>query len=93
MQKYIKHLPLAMFMAYFIKVSLFSVTYVEAVILLILGAAAAFFEFKSNDIKITELDAKVSLYEKQVEAKLKEIEAIKGQVAGLKLSSSFMSKR
>lgn len=82
-----------MFLAYFVRVSLSTATPTEAAILLILGLAAAFFEFKVQDEKLNSLDAKVTDYQTQVEAKLREIEAIKSQVAGIKLTSSYGIKR
>ena len=84
-----KVLPLGIFCLYFIKVCLQPVTLTEAAILMILGAVAAFYEFKSTDKKILELEEIVKKHQDQIELRFKELDGVKNQVAGIKLSSSY----
>lgn len=89
MDRYKKNIPLGIFSLYFIKVCLQPVTLTEAAILMILGTVAAFYEFKSTDKKILELEQKVNGHQEQIEQKFKELDGVKSQVAGIKLASSY----
>lgn len=91
MQKYIPHLPLALFTLYFIKVSIFPVNLAEALILAVLGAAACFFEFKNAESKLKSMESKLDQAVKSFSEKAAEIQQIKDQINGLKLSG-FVSR-
>lgn len=89
----VKIIPLGTFLLYFIKVCLQPVTLTEAAILLILGVVASFYEFKSNDNKIQELEALVQNHQKLIEDKFKELDGVKNQVAGIKLSNTYKAQQ
>jgi hypothetical protein len=61
----------------------------EAAILLILGSVAAFYEYKSTNKKIDELEAIVAKHQELIENKFKELDGVKTQVASIKLSNSY----
>lgn len=88
-----KVLPLGIFCLYFIKVCLQPVTLTEAAILMILGTVAAFYEFKSTDKKIQELEETVKKHQEMIEFRFKDLDGVKSQVAGIKLSNSFKSNQ
>lgn len=44
--KYIKHLPLALFTSFCLKYLVFSISYTDIMLLAVLAASAAFFEYK-----------------------------------------------
>lgn len=91
MTQYKKIIPLGTFCLYFIKVCLQPVTLTEAAILLILGTVAAFYEFKSADQKMLDLEDKVNKHQEEIEKRFKELDGVKSQVAGIKLSNSYKS--
>jgi hypothetical protein len=92
MQKYRKSIPLMAFCLYFLKVSLLPTGPVEASILLILGSVAAYFEYKSNDQKIKDLESKLDLYIKDSAQKFVELEGVKSQVAGIKMATGYKTQ-
>jgi hypothetical protein len=94
----IKFLPLGLFVSYFIKALIFSVSYPEAVILAVLAGAACFFLYKDSDSKLKELDQKLADNAKTLETKLEtaiksfelrvnEVESIKAQLNALKINT------
>ena len=85
----LRFIPLALFTVFFGKLLFQPISYTEASILLILGLVSAFFEFQATDKKIKAIEAKMLLTTKEFEEKIKEIEAIKGAVNGLKLSGGM----
>ncbi len=89
MQKFVKHLPLAIFCLYFSKVYLQAISYPEVGILLVLAGIAAFFEYKSNDQKLSSLEERINKQQIQLENKEKELEIVKTTIASLKLSSGM----
>jgi len=89
MQKFIKHLPLAIFCLYFSKVYLQSVSYPEVGILLVLAGIAGYFEYKSNGEALSLLEARLDKQQIQLESKEKELEVIKTTIASLKLSTGM----
>lgn len=92
MESKVKYLPLGAFALYFLKVSLQPVTLTEAAILLILGSVAAFYEFKSTNKKILDLEAQIKNQQKLIEDKFREFEGVKSQVAGIKLASNYRTQ-
>lgn len=92
MQKYRKSIPLLAFCLYFLKVSLLPTGPVEASILLILGSVAAYFEYKSNDQKIKDLETKLDLHTSEAAKKFAELESVKSQVAGIKMATGFRNQ-
>lgn len=94
----IKFLPLGLFVAYFIKALIFSVSYPEAAILAVLAAASCFFLYKDSDSKLKELEKSLETSAKTLEQKLNdsvksfelrvnEVESIKAQLNALKINS------
>lgn len=92
MQNYLKYIPMGLFAVYFLKVCLQPVTMTEAAILLILGSVAAFYEFKSNDKKILELEAQIKNQQILIESRFKEFDGVKSQVASIKLASNYRTQ-
>ena len=84
-----KYLPLAAFCIYFAKVTILPSSYPEAVILLILGSVAAYFEYKSNDKKIAALEEQFKAQQKDLEDKAKDIEHLKSSITSMKLSAGM----
>jgi hypothetical protein len=89
MNKFIKHLPLGIFCLYFSKVYLQAISYPEVGILLVLAGIAGYFEYKSNDQKLTSLEARIDKQQAQLDLKEKELEIIKTTMASLKLSTGM----
>jgi len=92
METKVKYFPLGAFALYFLKISLQPVTLTEAAILLILGSIAAFYEFKSTNKKILDLESQVLNHQKLIEEKFKELDGVKSQVAGIKLASNYKTQ-
>lgn len=86
-----KNLPLVVFCLYLIKTVLQPATFVEASILFALAAMSCYFEFKSNDNKLSELEQKINQTQKNIDSKAAEVENLKSSVAALKLSSGMRS--
>lgn len=89
MQNAKKLIPLTTFCLYFLKIIILSPNYTDAGVLLILGVLSAFFEFKSNDGKIQELENKFNKHQREIEDKNKEIESIKTYLNSIKLSQTM----
>lgn len=96
MENKIKYLPLGAFALYFLKVSLQPVTLTEAAILLILGSIAAFYEFKSADKKLANLEQRLIDQEKEFKALKefysKDIDSVKSHIASIKLSTGYRTQ-
>lgn len=84
-----KLVPLVAFCLYFLKVTILPSSYAEAAILLILGAVAAFYEFKGNDQKLNDLQNKLNKMNEDLEKQTKEVEALKSFATSVKLSQSI----
>lgn len=89
MNKIVKHLPLGIFCLYFSKIYLQSISYPEVGILLVLASIAAFFEYKSNDQKLSAIEERINKQQIQLDFKEKELEIVKTTIASLKLSSGM----
>lgn len=91
-----KYIPLALFMAFFIKVLLLKeASLIDSSILLILAGIAAFYEFKSNDKKLQDLEIKLHESNKHLQAAIdqnsKELKEFNTYISGLKIQNQFKS--
>jgi hypothetical protein len=82
-------LPLALFCLYFIKTLIRPSGYEDAVILTVLGSIAAFYEFKSSEVKIINLEKQMTKLNEDLELRNKEIDSIKSAVASMKLAQGM----
>lgn len=85
-----KYIPLALFVAFFIKLLITrDVTLVDSSLLLILAGAAGLYEFKSNDKKLQDLEDKLEKNNKElklaIEANAKKLEEFNTYVSGIKI--------
>ena len=81
----IKYLPLSLFVLYSAKLLILGGSYVDAPLLLILGTVAAFYEFKSQDKKLAEMEQKLE----RINLLEKDHENLKTHVSGLKLGQTY----
>ncbi len=91
-----KYIPLALFMAFFVKILLLKdASMVDASLLLILAGIAGFYEFKSNDKKLQILENKIDEITKKHQASLdqhsKELKEFNTYVSSLKIQNQFKS--
>ena len=84
-----KNLPLTVFCLYLAKTIIQPATFVEASILFVLAAMVCYFEFKSDEKKINELEQKIADTQKSIDEKTKDIEILKTSVASIKLSTGM----
>lgn len=89
-----KYVPLALFMAFFVKLLLLKdASMVDSSILLILAGIAAVYEFKSNDRKLKELETKLDevnkIFQTTIDAHSIEIRECKSYISGMKLQNQF----
>lgn len=90
MDKFRRFLPLATFSIYFAKITLQpSTSYPEALILLILGSIAAYFEYKHQSGRMESMEKQITEMNKDLQEKLKDIDAIKSSMASLKLQNGM----
>jgi len=97
-EKYLKYAPLSLFGIYFLKATIFTVSYPEAAILAVLGATACYFQSKNNEAQIKILEDKILASNKVLENKVleaigtfekrvNEVESIKAQINAFKVNS------
>jgi hypothetical protein len=91
-----KYIPLALFMAFFVKLLLLKeASMVDASLLLILAGIAGLYEFKSNDKKLQILENKVDELNKKHQASIdqhsKELKEFNTYISGLKIQNQFKS--
>lgn len=89
--KDIKHIPLILFSISVLKTIIMGSSYQEALVLLVLGAVAGFYEYKSQDAAIQEMK---ELQEKQAQATLalaKTLDELRSGMNALKLSQGMKS--
>lgn len=82
----IKHIPLILFSIAVLKIIYTGASFSDAAMLLVLGAVAAFFEYKSSDAKIEALK---KVQEKQAEvalAQAKALDEIRSSMSSMKLA-------
>lgn len=84
-----KKMPLALLCLYSIKLSLGPINYPEVALILVLGLISAVFEYKSNDLKLSEIEEKLKEMQKSIDEKNKEVDGLKSSVASIKLSSGM----
>lgn len=89
-----KYVPLALFVAFFVKVLILKeISLVESSILLILAGAAALYEYKSNDKKLQELDLKLEATKKELQSNLdqhtKELKEFNTYISSLKVQNQM----
>lgn len=89
----IKYIPLALFVLFSGKALISGVnSYESASGLLILGAIAAFYEFKSQEKTVTLLSDEISKQREEQKRLEKELEALKSTVSSIKLTNQFRQK-
>lgn len=89
MNKVHRFIPLLAFCLYFGKSLTQQAGYPEAIMLLILGSIAAFYEYKNTDSKLVELEEKLNKLNQDNLEQNKEIENLKGSVSAVKLSTGM----
>lgn len=90
MDKFRRFLPLAIFCVYFTKVCFQSSTsYPEALILLILGSVAGYFEYKHQSGRMESMEKQLNEMNRDLQEKLKDLDAIKSSMASLKLQNGM----
>lgn len=82
-------IPLSLFCLYFFKTLIKSNGYEDAGILLILGSIASFYEFKSEDTKISTIEKQIAKLEQDIELKNKDVDSIKNAMASMKLAQGM----
>ena len=85
----IKYLPLGLFTFFSIKGLILGTNLEACLALIVTGAIAAFYEYKSQNKLIDEINIKLVEIKKVQEDSQKEHEALKSHVAGLKLSTQL----
>lgn len=93
-----KYIPLALFVAFFIKVLILKdVSLVDSSVLLILAGASAFYEYKSNDKKLRELEIKVNSIKKELQDNIdlntKELKEFNSYISSLKIQQQMRQGR
>lgn len=89
MDKVSRFIPLSIFCLYFGKLFFTPVTYANSSILLILGAVVCFYESKLSGKQSEAIQASIAELRKDLNDKQKEIDSLKGSVAGMKLGSTL----
>lgn len=90
----IKYIPLALFVLFSGKSLYFGVgSYESALVLLILGGIAGFYEFKSQDKVISDLTKRLDNQNAINENFARELESAKNHLSTLKLTNQFKQQR
>lgn len=89
MEKYIKFIPLALFCSFVIKGLMYGVSYVDTSVYLVLGAMAAFFEWKLQYKRMEVLHVRMDEIDKHLTNIYKSQEELKSHVASAKLASTY----
>ena len=82
-----------MFLLYGVKVVSLGGSLEAAALLAVFGSIAAFYEFKSQDKKLQDLENKFASYEEKLALREKEHKDLMVHVQGLKLSTQMKSVR
>jgi hypothetical protein len=90
--QYVKYLPLILLVAYFIKIIIVSATFVDAAIMLILGAIIFIYEHKSHNNQMLIMENKVRELDAALKIQVKYLEENRTAVASLKMNSGFAKK-
>lgn len=88
----IKYIPLGLFIAFCLKIAVLGPSLTESLCLLILGAVAVTYEYKSNSKEIKGLEDKLSALSTRADSKDKEIDELKSYVSSMKMSQAFQRK-
>lgn len=84
-----KNLPLLVFCLFLAKIAMQPVTFAEASVLFVLAGMSCYFEFKSNDNKISQLENNITLIQKSLDDRAKELDTLKSSVASVKLATGI----
>jgi hypothetical protein len=91
METKMKYIPLSLFLAYTGKLLAFGTGYQDAPVLLVLGALAAIFQWKS-DQRIEQLQASIKAMEDNLVKNNKEMGELRSYISGSKIAQAY-SKR
>lgn len=87
--KFTKYIPLGLFTLYAGKLLILGGSLESAVVLAVLAAASAFYEYKSNDKALKELQDKFKNFEEKLVEQEKSHKDMLTHLHGLKLSTSM----
>jgi exo-beta-1,3-glucanase (GH17 family) len=91
MEKIAKFLPLSLFCVFSLKLMVLGAQLVDSLVLLVLAAYSAYYEFKAVDSKIKVFEEKINNQELLIKQKSKEIDEVKALVGGIKLGQQLKS--
>jgi predicted negative regulator of RcsB-dependent stress response len=89
MEKYIKYVPLALFSLYAVKCLVFPTTFVNGVILGVLGCIAGYYEWKSQNSEVAKLRQEFSSFTEKLTTLNKSHEDLKSAVSTAKFSQQI----
>lgn len=81
----IRYAPLILFGLFSTKLLILGGNLESAIVLGVLGAVASYYEFKSNDKKINDLELKIN----KIEQKSNEIDEVKSSFASYKMAQGY----
>ena len=87
--KFTKYIPLGLFALYAGKLLILGGSLESALILAVLASASAYYEFKSQDQALTDLQAKFKAFEDKLAEQDKAHESLKTHIHGLKIATSM----
>lgn len=93
MNKYLKLVPLCLFLSYGIKLLHSGAQLSDAPIFAVLASLAAFYEFKDSDKSIKKLEKDFEDLKKNIETKDKDIKDLRDHVGSLKLGQMKLTQR
>ena len=86
-----KNLPLIAFSCFFLKSLIFPISYPEIGMMLVLGAIASVFEFKSHNKKLKELEQKLEMEDKALLLLSKKVDDLNTHLASVKMAQGMRS--
>lgn len=89
MEKNIRLLPSVLLCVFSAKALVLGASLADAVVLLGIGALAAFYEHKNVHGKIAAFENKLKEYESSLNQKSKDFDAIKSHVSSIKIAQQF----
>lgn len=84
-----KLIPLTAFCLYFGKIAIIPASSADAIIMLVIASLIAFQEYFSNNTRIQKLEENIEKGHKETAEKLKDIEALKSNIASIKIASGM----
>ena len=93
MEKYLKHIPLALFCLTIGKLIILSPTWEGAAAALVTGLVAGAFEYKGQDKKIQELEKRIETVASVVNNQAKAIEDTRSSVSTMQLARQIQTQR